>query len=129
MTAPLTRANLITLARAPNHDKLPAPLLSRAQPNPSSPNPPPQIAKALGAHVTATCGPSNTGLVTGTLGADVAVDYTKEAFDDVSPGPYDIIVDLVGGDYEPRGMKLLKKRGRVRGGAKTVTADRSIFCV
>jgi NADPH:quinone reductase-like Zn-dependent oxidoreductase len=73
-----------------------------------------QIAKALGARVTATCGPSNVALVTQTLGADVAVDYTKDRFDDVAPGPYDIIVDLIGGDYETRGVKLLKRRGKVR---------------
>jgi NADPH:quinone reductase-like Zn-dependent oxidoreductase len=72
-----------------------------------------QIAKALGARVTATCGPSNVALVTQTLGADVAVDYTKDRFDDVAPGPYDIIVDLIGGDYETRGVKLLKKGGKV----------------
>ncbi|KIZ03562.1 NADPH2:quinone reductase [Monoraphidium neglectum] len=71
-----------------------------------------QIAKALGARVTATCGPSNVALVTQTLGADVAVDYTKDRFDDVAPGPYDVIVDLIGGDYETRGVKLLKRRGK-----------------
>lgn len=68
-----------------------------------------QIAKALGATVTATCGPSNADLVKG-LGADRVVDYTAERFEVAAPGPYDVIVDLVGGDYETRGIPLLRKR-------------------
>lgn len=70
-----------------------------------------QIAKSQGAHVTVTCGPGNVDLVTHQLGADRAVDYTKERFDEVAPGPYDVIVDLIGGDYETRGIKLLRKKG------------------
>ncbi|KAI8468435.1 MAG: alcohol dehydrogenase [Monoraphidium minutum] len=75
-----------------------------------------QIAKAGGAHVTATCGPSNVGLVTGRLGADVAVDYRKDRFEAVAPGPYDVIIDLVGGDYEARSLPLLAPRTKGRPG-------------
>lgn len=70
-----------------------------------------QIAKAQGAHVTTTCSTAKVDFVTKELGADVAVDYTKDRFDVVAPGPYDIVVDLIGGDYEVRSRPLIKKRG------------------
>jgi NADPH:quinone reductase-like Zn-dependent oxidoreductase len=51
-----------------------------------------QIAKALGAHVTAVTGPRNIDVVR-TLGADEVVDYTKE--DLVKRGHrYDVILDV-----------------------------------
>jgi NADPH:quinone reductase-like Zn-dependent oxidoreductase len=51
-----------------------------------------QIAKALGAHVTATTGPRNVELVR-PLGADVLVDYTKE--DIAKRGDrYDVVYDV-----------------------------------
>jgi NADPH:quinone reductase-like Zn-dependent oxidoreductase len=51
-----------------------------------------QIAKDQGAWVTAVCGPSNLDLVR-KLGADRAIDYTKEDFT-TGGGRYDIIFDL-----------------------------------
>src|SRR5689334_22139119 len=54
-----------------------------------------QIAKAQGAHVTTTCSARNVDFVK-LLGADVAVDYSKnEKFED--HGPFDIVVDPIGG--------------------------------
>lgn len=37
-----------------------------------------QIAKAQGAWVATTCSGKNTAFVSETLGADLAIDYTKE---------------------------------------------------
>lgn len=37
-----------------------------------------QIAKAQGAWVATTCSGRNAGFVTETLGADLAIDYTKQ---------------------------------------------------
>ena len=52
-----------------------------------------QIAKALGAEVTAVCGTANVDLVR-SLGADAVIDYTKEDF--ASGGPrYDVVLDNI----------------------------------
>lgn len=53
-----------------------------------------QIAKALGAHVTAVCGADKGGLARA-LGADEVIDYTKEDFRN-RPTRYDVIMDNVG---------------------------------
>ena len=52
-----------------------------------------QIAKALGAHVTASTSSDNVELVR-SLGADRVVDYTRE--DALRSGPYDLVVDTGG---------------------------------
>jgi len=51
-----------------------------------------QIAKALGAHVTAVTGPRNVD-ITRSLGADEVIDYTKEDFAR-RPERYDAVVDI-----------------------------------
>ena len=53
-----------------------------------------QIAKALGAEVTGVCSTTKTDLVR-SIGADHAVDYTREDFADGRPR-YDIILDTAG---------------------------------
>ncbi len=52
-----------------------------------------QIARAMGATVAATCGPSNVELV-GALGADRVIDYSREDFTR-GPERYDVIFDAV----------------------------------
>ena len=51
-----------------------------------------QIAKALGAHVTAVTGPRNVD-ITKSLGADEVIDYTKEDFTR-RPERYDAVLDI-----------------------------------
>ncbi len=51
-----------------------------------------QIAKALGAHVTAVTGPRNVD-ITRSLGADEVIDYTKEDFAG-RPERYDAVLDI-----------------------------------
>jgi NADPH:quinone reductase-like Zn-dependent oxidoreductase len=53
-----------------------------------------QIAKALGADVTAVCSKRNVDLVR-LLGADTVIDYTKEDFTR-STSRYDLVVDIAG---------------------------------
>ena len=51
-----------------------------------------QIAKALGAHVTAVTGPRNVDMIK-SLGADEVIDYTKEDFTR-RPERYDAVLDI-----------------------------------
>jgi NADPH:quinone reductase-like Zn-dependent oxidoreductase len=53
-----------------------------------------QLAKHLGAHVTAVCNTKNVDLVQ-SLGADVVVDYTQEDFTK-NGETYDVVFDAVG---------------------------------
>jgi len=53
-----------------------------------------QIAKALGADVTAVCSTRNVDLVR-SLGADTVIDYTKEDFTR-GTSRYDLVVDIAG---------------------------------
>lgn len=70
-----------------------------------------QVAKALGAHVTATASASKHAFVR-SLGADQIIDYTAVDFTrhmkDV-----DVVLDLVGGDCAQRSLKVLRPHGIV----------------
>ncbi|WIM98374.1 NAD(P)-dependent alcohol dehydrogenase [Actinoplanes oblitus] len=63
-----------------------------------------QIAKSLGAEVTAVCGTRNVELVTG-LGADRVIDYRQEDFTK-DPGGFDVVLDLVGNRTLPELRRL-----------------------
>jgi NADPH:quinone reductase-like Zn-dependent oxidoreductase len=67
-----------------------------------------QLAKAMGAHVTALAGARNLEWVQG-LGADVAVDY--RSVDLSALGEFDVILDSVGTEMR-RYRQLLARRGR-----------------
>jgi NADPH:quinone reductase-like Zn-dependent oxidoreductase len=70
-----------------------------------------QIAKALGAHVTAVTGPDNLEMVR-SIGADEAVDYTRS---DVTRGRqrYDVIMDIGGQQSLSALRRILVPDGRV----------------
>jgi NADPH:quinone reductase-like Zn-dependent oxidoreductase len=70
-----------------------------------------QIAKHLGAYVATTASTRGEALVK-RLGADVAIDYLHERFDDKLSG-YDCAFDLVGGGTLARLWPVLKRGGRV----------------
>ena len=53
-----------------------------------------QIARSLGANVTAVCSTTNVDLVR-SLGAEHVIDYTKEDFTQTAER-YDVMLDLVG---------------------------------
>lgn len=69
-----------------------------------------QIAKALGAEVTAVCGTRNTEMVR-SLGADRVVDYTTEDFTDLK-GEFDLFFDAVGNRSLAGSFRVLKPHGR-----------------
>ncbi|MFI6017534.1 NAD(P)H-quinone oxidoreductase [Streptomyces sp. NPDC051287] len=70
-----------------------------------------QIAKALGARVVTTVGGPEKVARARELGADVAVDHRTEDF--AESGPYDVILDVVGGDYLERNVRSLAADGRL----------------
>jgi NADPH:quinone reductase-like Zn-dependent oxidoreductase len=68
-----------------------------------------QIAKARGAHVTATVSRSKRDFVRG-LGADEVLDYRAVDFAS-EVGDLDVVFDLVGGDYGERSLPTLRAGG------------------
>jgi len=68
-----------------------------------------QLAKNIGAHVTAVCSGANLALMK-TLGADEVIDYTKEDFTE-NGKTYDIIFETVGKSSFSSGVKSLTKTG------------------
>ena len=68
-----------------------------------------QIARALGATVTATCGPSNVSFVA-SLGADTVIDYSREDFTR-RPERYDVVFDAVARSSFSACRHLLKPGG------------------
>jgi NADPH:quinone reductase-like Zn-dependent oxidoreductase len=69
-----------------------------------------QIAKALGAHVSAVCSTRNVDLVR-SLGADEVIDYTKRDFA-ASDARYDVVLDLVGNRSLSDCRRALNPKGR-----------------
>jgi len=68
-----------------------------------------QIAKWLGAEVTAVSGPGNLDMLR-SLGADKAIDYTREDFTETSRR-YDAILDCYGSRPSSRCRRILSSRG------------------
>src|SRR5437879_6622563 len=68
-----------------------------------------QIAKTRGAKVIATASTPNQEFLK-QLGADVAVDYTKQKFEDVARD-VDVVLDSVGKDTLARSYGVVKKGG------------------
>jgi putative PIG3 family NAD(P)H quinone oxidoreductase len=77
-----------------------------------------QLARALGSRVFATAGSAEKCAACEGLGAEKAVNYKTEDWVDIvrkaSGGEgVDVILDMVGGDYTPRNLELLRTDGRV----------------
>lgn len=70
-----------------------------------------QIAKAFGAYVAATASPRNQDLLR-ELGADLAIDYTREKIDKVRP-KFDLVLDGVGKRVWAESFRALKTGGRL----------------
>ena len=67
-----------------------------------------QIARELGAHVIAT---STQADYCKQLGAERVIDYRKEDF--AAAGPYDVVLDTLGGEAHVRSLNVLKPGGIV----------------
>ncbi|MGW2870308.1 NAD(P)H-quinone oxidoreductase [Kitasatospora sp. NPDC001119] len=70
-----------------------------------------QIAKALGARVVTTVGGPEKAARALELGADLTIDYRTEDF--ANHGPYDVILDVIGGEYLQRNVHSLAPDGRL----------------
>jgi len=60
--------------------------------------------------------PSKKGTATGAIEWSCSTPVLDAScpvyrFEEVSSGPYDVVVDTIGGDYELRSIKLLKPKG------------------
>lgn len=77
-----------------------------------------QMIKAMGGKVFVTAGTDEKCRICEDLGADKATNYQKADFGveiaDLTEGKgVDIILDMVGGDYANKNIKLLKPKGRL----------------
>ncbi len=70
-----------------------------------------QLAKHLGAYVATTVSTNDIQFVKEELGADEAIDYKTQTFEDVLPHDYDAVFDTVGGETYTRSFKILKRSG------------------
>jgi NADPH:quinone reductase-like Zn-dependent oxidoreductase len=69
-----------------------------------------QIAKSLGAHVTAVCSTRNVGQ-SEALGADRVIDYTKDDFTRERE-QYDLLIDIAGSKSFRACKRVLKQNAR-----------------
>ena len=73
-----------------------------------------QIAKALGATVFATAGSEEKCNACIELGAEECINYKEDDFEKcLESKGVDVILDMVGGDYVPKNMRLLRPDGRM----------------
>jgi putative PIG3 family NAD(P)H quinone oxidoreductase len=73
-----------------------------------------QLAKAAGAIVFITAGSADKCNACTALGADKSINYKEEDFETVlQPEGADVILDMIGGDYIPKNIRLLLPEGRL----------------
>ncbi len=73
-----------------------------------------QLAKLFGSTVSATAGSDKKCAACRSLGADKCINYKTEDFEEVlKAAGIDVILDMVGGDYIPKNIRLLKEDGRL----------------
>ncbi|MFV0475419.1 MAG: NAD(P)H-quinone oxidoreductase [Pikeienuella sp.] len=77
-----------------------------------------QLARAFGARVFTTVGGEDKAAICRALGAEIAVNYREAdyvaALNEATGGRgVDLILDMVGGDYIPRNVKLAADQGRI----------------
>jgi putative PIG3 family NAD(P)H quinone oxidoreductase len=73
-----------------------------------------QLAHAFGARVSATAGSAEKCRACETAGAERAINYRTEDFEAVlKPDGVDVVLDMVGGDYIEKNLRLLRPEGRL----------------
>ncbi|HWU46122.1 MAG TPA: NADP-dependent oxidoreductase [Humibacter sp.] len=69
-----------------------------------------QLARHLGATVATTASASNHDFVR-ELGADIAIDYRTQDFEQILSG-YDLVIDTIGGENLEKSLRVLKRGGK-----------------
>jgi putative PIG3 family NAD(P)H quinone oxidoreductase len=73
-----------------------------------------QLAKAFGATVYTTVGSEEKGRICLSLGAHRVINYKTEDFGEELKGVgIDVILDMVGGDYLQKNIRILREEGRL----------------
>jgi putative PIG3 family NAD(P)H quinone oxidoreductase len=73
-----------------------------------------QMAKAFGARVFTTAGSAEKCAACLSIGADRAINYKQEDFEEaLRQEGADVILDMIGGDYIPKNIALLRPDGRL----------------
>jgi len=73
-----------------------------------------QLANAFGARVFTTAGSDEKCAACLSLGAERCINYKKEDFGDaLKVEGMDLILDMIGGDYIPKNIRLLRPDGRL----------------
>ncbi|HEY5462771.1 MAG TPA: NAD(P)H-quinone oxidoreductase [Hanamia sp.] len=73
-----------------------------------------QLAKAFGSVVFATAGTQEKCNACIPLGADACINYKEEDFETaLQKEGIDVILDMIGGDYMPKNIRLLRPDGRL----------------
>lgn len=73
-----------------------------------------QLAKTFGAKVIVTVGSHEKGKACLNYGADRYINYKEQDFEDeLGAMSIDVILDMIGGEYFPKNLKLLKPDGRL----------------
>ena len=73
-----------------------------------------QLARALGSRVAATAGDAAKCQACRELGAEWVINYKAEDFEQVLKDVgIDVVLDMIGGDYIPKNLRLLKDDGRL----------------
>jgi putative PIG3 family NAD(P)H quinone oxidoreductase len=73
-----------------------------------------QLARALGSHVAITAGDDAKCQACRDLGAEWAINYKTDDFEQVLKDVgVDVILDMIGGDYTPKNLRLLRDDGRL----------------
>lgn len=70
-----------------------------------------QMAKAQGARVIVTAGSEEKCTACIRLGADQALNYKTQKFEDIL-SDIDVVLDMVGGDYVAKNLKIMRDGGR-----------------
>ncbi|GGH55310.1 NAD(P)H-quinone oxidoreductase [Dyadobacter endophyticus] len=92
-----------------------------------------QLAKAFGAKVFTTAGSDEKCAACEALGADISINYKTSDFEEaLREQGADVILDMVGGDYIPKNLRLLREEGRLvfintMKGSKVKGADEADF--